>query len=123
MTSTTLEKPTLQYYSPDYLSKPRPTISSAPSSVGFRGAFNVTVTGPRPAEIVIMALGSMTHSIDMDQRSVQLAATIGTTDANGTTPVTVTGPLSSQVAPPGDYMMFVLDANRVPSVAKIIRLG
>lgn len=123
VTSTTLEKPTLQYYSPDYVSKPRPSISSAPSSIGFGGGFNVTVTGPRPSEVVLMALGSMTHSVDMDQRSVQLAATIGTTDANGVTSVTVTGPANSQVAPPGDYMMFVLSSGRVPSVAKIVRLG
>ena len=122
-THTSLEKPTLQYYMPDYLSKPRPVITSAPAAIGFGGSFPVSVTGPKPAEVVLMALGSMTHSIDMDQRSVQLAATVGTTGASGTTMVTVAGPPNSQVAPPGDYMLFVLDANRVPSVAKIVRLA
>jgi len=32
-------------------------------------------------------------------------------------------PANSHVAPPGYYMLFVLDANRVPSVAKIVHVG
>ena len=32
-------------------------------------------------------------------------------------------PANSHVAPPGYYMLFVLDANRVPSVATIVHIG
>jgi hypothetical protein len=31
-------------------------------------------------------------------------------------------PTSSRVAPPGFYMLFVLSANRAPSVARIVRV-
>jgi hypothetical protein len=31
-------------------------------------------------------------------------------------------PLIGEAAPPGHYMMFVLDDNRVPSVAKIVQV-
>ena len=47
-----------------------------------------------------MSLGSMTHSFDSNQRSVQLALT----------------------PPPGYYMLFLLDASRTPSVAAIVRV-
>jgi Domain of unknown function (DUF1929) len=123
VTASSEEKPTLQYYFPDYMSKPRPNIVNAPSAVGYGTSFQVTASGPRPDEVVLVALGSMTHSVDMDQRSVQLAATVGVADSNGFTTVSVTGPPNAQIAPPGDYMMFVLDNNHIPSVAKIVRLG
>jgi hypothetical protein len=35
----------------------------------------------------------------------------------------LTGPANASVAPPGYYMLFLLDANRVPSVARMIHIG
>jgi hypothetical protein len=34
----------------------------------------------------------------------------------------VNAPATSNVAPPGHYMLFLIDANGVPSVARIIRI-
>jgi hypothetical protein len=34
----------------------------------------------------------------------------------------VQAPDSGELAPPGYYMLFILDANRVPSVGKIVKL-
>ena len=65
-----------------------------------------------------MGLGSMTHAFDMNQRYVQLAAT-----PQGTNAVQVTGPANVQTAPPGYYMLFVLNANRIPSVARFVRVA
>jgi Domain of unknown function (DUF1929) len=123
VTSTSLEKPTLQYYSPDYISKPRPLIGSAPTSIGYSNSFALSVSGGSPAEVVLMSLGSMTHSIDMDQRSVQLIISSSVPSGTGVTTISVAAPSTSQVAPPGDYMLFVLDGNHVPSIAKIVRLS
>ena len=64
-----------------------------------------------------MSLGSMTHSFDMNQRYVQLAAA-----PQSATTVQVTGPANVQTAPPGYYMLFVLDQNRVPSVARFVQV-
>jgi hypothetical protein len=64
----------------------------------------------------------MTHSFDENQRSVQLRVkSVRSRDGGYTT--TLVGPDGPRTAPPGDYMLFVLDANRVPSVARIVRLG
>ncbi len=61
-----------------------------------------------------MRLGAVTHSVDMDQRYVPLAFTAGAGA------LTVTGPANANVAPPGPYMLFVVDAAGVPSVAKMV---
>ena len=44
---------------------------------------------------------------------------IDTPDASG---LTVTAPSSSNRAPPGHYMVFILNGSDVPSVAKIVRI-
>ena len=75
------------------------------------------VGGP-VSEVVLIGLGSMTHAFDANQRYVQLALSGPPT----TTSATVLGPPDRQTAPPGHYMLFVLNQNRVPSVARVIRL-
>jgi galactose oxidase len=67
---------------------------------------------------VLMGLGSMTHAFDMNQRYVQLAAT-----PQGATAAQVTGPADIQTAPPGHYMLFVLNESRVPSIARFVRVA
>ena len=42
---------------------------------------------------------------------------------SGTESVSITAPPSPNHAPPGHYMLFLIDGNGVPSVAKIIRIG
>ncbi|HVN50523.1 MAG TPA: galactose oxidase early set domain-containing protein, partial [Acidimicrobiales bacterium] len=121
-TTSSLEKPTYQYYYPDYMTKPRPAITSAPSALAYGSLFGVTSTGPTPAAVVLVALGSQTHSFDEDQRYVQLPVGRVTT-SSGTSTVIAGSPTNAHVAPPGYYMLFVLDANRVPSVATIVHVG
>ena len=116
------EKPNLRYLYPPYLTPlasppPRPAIVAAPQTIGYGSSFTVEVAGGPVSEVVLMGLGSMTHAIDMNQRYVQLAAT-----PQGAGSVQVTGPANVQTAAPGHYMLFVLNANRVPSVASFVRL-
>ena len=112
------EKPTFRYLLPPYLAsgQSRPVISAAPATIGYNANFSVEVSGGPVTEVVLMSLGSMTHAIDMNQRYVQLASAV---QAGNT--VQVTGPANVQTAPPGYYMLFVL-ANRIPSVAKFVRV-
>ena len=116
------EKPTLQYYSPDYLTKPRPKIVQAPAQVGYKQGFLVVTSGATPKEVVLVAPGSMTHSFDENQRVIQLPLS-SVVSANGFNGAAVTSPPDGWTAPPGNYMLFVLDQNRVPSVAQMIHLG
>jgi len=107
-----------EYYSPPYLfNGARPTISSAPNPIGYGQSF--TVGTPDPAavrKVSFIALGSTTHAFDMNQRFMWLDFTA----AAGA--ITVKAPSSRNLAPPGFYMLFILNANDVPSKGKIIRL-
>ncbi len=60
----------------------------------------------------------MTHSSDPNQRFVELPLTV---KANNTIDLNVTS--NPNMAPPGWYMLFVHNANGVPSVAKWVKLG
>ena len=111
------EKATFRYYYPPYMFKTRPRITAAPATIGYRAGFQVTTAGPQAAEAVLVGLGSMTHSFDMNQRQIQLPV-----QASGPGYATLGGPPDARVAPAGHYLLFILDANRVPSVAKIVRL-
>ena len=106
-----------EIYSPPYLFKgTRPTISAAPSLVQY-GA-NFTVSTPNAASIQKVALirtPSVTHAFDENQRYVPLSFTVGSGQ------LTVQAPTNGNTAPPGYYMLFVVNGSGVPSVASFIR--
>jgi hypothetical protein len=113
------EKPNFRYLLPPYLAsgQARPVITSAPQSISYASTFSVDFTGGPVSEVVLMGLGSMTHAFDMNQRYVQLA-----TSSQSASTVQVTGPADVQTAPPGYYMLFVLNESRIPSVARFLRV-
>lgn len=116
------EKPNFRYLYPPYMSPreappPRPAITSAPATARYGTNFSVGFSGGPISEVVLMSLGSMTHSFDANQRYVQLAIA----SAGGTT-AQIVAPPNPQTAPPGYYMLFALDQNRVPSVARFLRI-
>jgi hypothetical protein len=96
----------------------RPTISSSPASIGYGNSF--TVQTPNAGSIASVALirnGAATHAFDMDQRFVGLSF------APVSGALTVTAPPNGNIAPPGYYMLFLVDSSGVPSVAKFVQLG
>jgi hypothetical protein len=107
---------TSQVYSPPYLFKgARPTIGSVPSAVSYGSPFNVTMGSSSTVSAVnLVSLGSDTHQSDMDQHFVPLSFT-----QSGTT-LTIQPPSNGNYAPPGHYMLFILNANGVPAVAPIV---
>jgi galactose oxidase len=115
-----------EIYSPPYLFNPdgsavtasRPVIAAAPSSVGYNSNFSLTVQNVAggTASVLWIRLGSVTHAINLNQRLNHL-----TSSQTGTT-LTVTTPASANLAPPGHYLLFVLNANGVPSVGTIIQI-
>ncbi len=110
---------TAEVYTPPYLFKgPRPTIAAAPSSATYGST--ITLTTPDAANIASVALiklGADTHAINMDQRYVPLSFSAGSGS------LTVPMPPDGNTAPPGYYMLFIVNANGVPSVAKIVQIG
>jgi Domain of unknown function (DUF1929)/Glyoxal oxidase N-terminus/PKD domain len=121
-------EPHMEIYSPPYLFNAdgtlatRPTITSVSSSViGYSGSFGTfSVQTPDAANIsnvVLMRNGSSTHAFDMDQRYVGLNFTAG----SGV--LTVTGPPNGNIAPPGYYMLFILNNSGVPSLATIVQVS
>jgi hypothetical protein len=108
-----------EVFSPPYLfAGARPTITSAPSSVGYGQQFSITT--PDFASIGRVALvkaGSVTHSNNFDQRYVDL-----TFSSDGSSGLTATSPPDSNHAPPGWYMLFILSSG-VPSVASWVQVG
>ena len=116
--------PQVEIYKPPYLftstgaPAPRPSISSSPAVVGYDTSFSVgTPQAQSISQVVLVRAGSATHAFDMEQRVVHMNFTKG----SGT--LGVTSPPNPLVAPPGYYMLFVLDQNGVPSVASFIRLA
>ena len=62
-------------------------------------------------------LSSVTHAFNQNQRMNNLTIAVA-----GASSVLVNAPASANLAPPGHYMLFLIDANGVPSVARIIRI-
>ena len=106
----------VEIFSPPYLFQgARPTISAAPATLSYGQSFTIG-TPDSVAKAVLIAPGSATHSNDMHQRYVPLSIS----------PVTggvgAVAPASGNIAPPGYYMLFLVNAQGVPSVANWVRL-
>lgn len=124
VSGTTEEKADFRYYSPPYVSQPRPRITSAPQALHYGQTFLVSTEGRRPAEIALLALGCMTHSFDTSQRNVQVPVTsVATALGGGEHVLLAKVPSDPRTLPPGWYMMFVLDQKRVPSVARMVKVS
>ncbi|HEY3944768.1 MAG TPA: galactose oxidase-like domain-containing protein [Solirubrobacteraceae bacterium] len=96
---------------------PRPTITAVPRTVTDGSQFSVTTPDAASiTKVALVKLGAVTHSNNMDQRYVPLSFT----PATGT--LTVTVPTSITIAPPGHYMLFIINSAGVPSVAPILRV-
>ncbi|HKV76946.1 MAG TPA: fibronectin type III domain-containing protein [Candidatus Sulfotelmatobacter sp.] len=108
----------VEIYSPPYLFKgTRPTISSVPATLTYGQPFAVqTPNAGIIASVVLIRLGSVTHAFNQNQRYVPLAFTAGSGS------LTVTAPANANLAPPGYYMLFIVDSNGIPSVAPILQV-
>ncbi|MFD3508949.1 galactose oxidase-like domain-containing protein [Nocardia sp. NPDC058666] len=105
-------------YSPPYLFKgARPQITAVASQAwSYGSAQQLTVNGP-VVKASLIRPAAVTHSSDPNQRYVDLPLTV----AGGTLTANVTS--NPNIAPPGWYMLTVVNAAGVPSVAQWIHLG
>lgn len=106
-----------QVFHPPYLFRgPRPEITAAPEEVLLGTTFPVSVAGADAARVTLLRPGSVTHTVDMNQRFVELPFT-----AQGGE-LRVTAPTTTFEAQPGHHLLFVLSAAGVPSVARVVRI-
>jgi hypothetical protein len=116
---------TAEIFSPPYLFKldgtgaDRPTITEAPISVSYNETFTVkTPDAASISKVTWIRLSSVTHAFNENQRMNYLNLSV-----SGTSSLSLTAPADGNLAPPGHYMLFLVNSNGVPSVAKIIRIG
>jgi Domain of unknown function (DUF1929) len=109
----------LEVYSPPYLfAGPRPVIEATPTKWAY--GQNIVIGTPQAGDIKwasIIRPGVTTHSFDNSQRLVDLTIR---SQANGQ--LRVVTPDQPTLAPPGWYMLFLVDGAGVPSIASWIQL-
>ena len=112
-----IDRDTAEIYEPPYLFKgARPTISSTPATIRTGTSFDVDTPNANITKARLIAPSAVTHAVDMNQRSIEL------TVAQRSGGVKLTAPASPELAPPGYYMLFLVDSQGVPSVAKFVKL-
>jgi hypothetical protein len=116
---------TAQVFTPPYLFNPdgtlaaRPIITSAPSRISYGPSF--TVETPDVGSVSrgsLIRLSSVTHAFNQSQLVYPL-----TFSATGPTSLTAAGPTSANLAPPGPYMLFLVNGSGVPSTATMVTVG
>ncbi len=123
---------TIELFSPPYLFRgPQPVITWVPERVGYDE--RILIVSPDAAypdkeddranpswitSVAFIRSSSVTHSNNMDQRCVE-SPIIGRDSSS----LTVKSPADGTVAPPGYYMVFILNRNGVPSKGKLLRIG
>ncbi|MCH7483557.1 MAG: DUF1929 domain-containing protein [Chloroflexi bacterium] len=109
---------TAEIYSPPYLFRgPRPAIDAAPSAVDYGASFLVSTSDQDVTTVVLVKTSAVTHSFNMEQRTVEL------TFQQGVDTLNVQAPPNANLAPPGYYMLFLLNSLGVPSESTFVRLG
>src|SRR5581483_10984558 len=115
--------PQQEIYRPAYLfnqngsAATRPSITGAPGSISYNSVFTVqTPDAANVSKVVLVRNGNVTHAFGMDQRLVELSFTAGSGS------LSVTAPPDGNIAPPGYYMLFILNNAGVPSIAPFVQI-
>ena len=125
-------EPAIEIYTPSYLydandhlittDRPQITGLSFSGPIHYGMPFSVSYTSTSPiSSAVLIRPGSATHSKDMEQRLIGLCGATSPCSASGNT-LSLTTPPDGSIAPPGYYMLFLLDSAGVPSKASFIQL-
>lgn len=118
------EEKNAEIFSPPYLFSSddtlaiRPVITAAPEVIDYAYTYSVSTDQTNLiSKVHLIKLGAVTHSQNQDQRLVPLSFS----RSDGA--LQITAPDNRNIAPPGHYMLIVLNNSGVPSVSKIIRVG
>jgi hypothetical protein len=123
--SNNFRDPSFEIYSPPYMfngSRPQITGTSVRDSIQY--GQQITIATPQASQVkrvVLVRNTAVTHLVDGDQRTIVLPIK----KAQGSS-LTVDGPPSPEVAPPGPYLLFILTENNkklVPSTGQQLSVG
>ncbi|MEU9984924.1 kelch motif-containing protein [Streptomyces sp. NPDC050856] len=110
----------VEVFTPPYLygaGRPRPVLGEGPRELDRNGRATFrTRDAARIEKARLMRPSAVTHTTDVEQRSIALGLT------RGADTVTVEAPLDRTLVPPGWYMLFVVDGDGRPSEAEWIRV-
>lgn len=104
------------YNPPYYYSSNRPSINGRVTTAPYGGTMRIP-TSNTVSKVSLIRLGSNTHHYDVNLRLVWLQIT-GTYSGG----IQVSAPVNANVAPPGPYMIHILNAQNIPSQAQIITI-
>ena len=94
----------IEVFNPPYLfAGPRPVLDAAPSSAHFGDEITLETFEADVAKVTLLRPCAVTHSVDMNQRCIELDITHRDFDR-----MVVRLPSDSTLAPPGHYMLFLI---------------
>jgi len=111
----------LEVFRPWYVvqSEDRPAVASSPERAGYGQTFSVTTAQDvNVVRVVVIRSSSVTHAHNTDQRYLELEF-----EEVSDRDFSVRGPVSSTIAPPGYYLLFVVNEEGVPSEGRFVRIG
>ncbi|MBW4638260.1 MAG: DUF1929 domain-containing protein [Gloeocapsa sp. UFS-A4-WI-NPMV-4B04] len=111
-----------EIFSPPYLFLPgdRPEIAKAPERLKYNTSSSISVkNATQKGSVVLVKLGSVTHSFDYGQRLADLPIEDADLEDNS---IKFKTPKNANLYPPGYYMMFYLNELGKPSHAKMVKL-
>jgi len=114
-----VEEKSIELFIPDYVdSDSRPELTKVPEDILYGARFQVSTPNARAIEkVALIRASSTTHTNNMDQRYLTLDFGLIDDETLG-----VDAPMSGALAPPGHYMVVILDEDGIPSEAKMISL-
>jgi len=114
-----------EIFSPPYLFKPgvRPEIKNAPQTIKYgESKMALVKNADEKGSLVLIKLGSITHSFDYGQTLADLKIEKNRQDNDGKAHIKFKTPENANLYPPGYYMMFYVNGIGKPSIAKMVKL-
>lgn len=112
-----------ELFSPPYLfnadgsAATRPVITQVKDQWRYGEAITAAFNSSDVAKAHLIKLGAVTHATNFEQRLVPLAIT-----ANSSGAIRFTAPANANLAPPGHYMLVMVNAAGTPSVARTVQI-
>lgn len=112
------DNPAVEIFSPPYLFKgARPSMSAVPATINYGQSFPVqSPDAASISKVTLIRMANVTHAFNQNTRLNVLQFT----PASGA--LNITPPANANLAPPGLYMLFIVNGSGVPSVASLVKL-
>ena len=96
----------------------RPLIQASPDRLSYNQSFFISTPDALDiSRVSLVALGQVTHSFDQNQRFLSLDIS-----SRSNSSLSVRSPENANLAPPGFYMLTILNSQGVPAVARIVSI-